>query len=239
MVGVGVHGDGEGAALGGGWDVDNPDDVGEVGIVGEELGENVGGCHEKGFVEAVAGVVGVKRKVVDAGFYEVLEEVGAEGDFGKKAVLDASDFDEHAAVVDVGVADGDAEADVVASPSAWTYQDERPPLQTVIDAAYHAGDLDTLFARGDGVVGGGVDVDDVNDVIGLAGGYVAMGVKEDVSFGDILRDANGADFGFLCLHAALEQVEFFSVAGKFHIDGHAVGFFQKVEPALDARGERS
>ena len=114
-------------------DVDDAERLGQLLVLREQLGKQVGGGTEELIVEFHARVVGIERQVADARLHEVLEKMGPEGHIGNIVALLAGHLDDHGGVVDFRVGDAHPEPDVAAaSPPARPHEDELAPGQKLV-----------------------------------------------------------------------------------------------------------
>ena len=96
-------------------------------------------------IETRVRIVGKERQVEDIGLDEILEKVGAEGHLGREAAGGASDFDQHLAVIDVGVADRHAQSDVARAPTSGPDEDEGFFSERTIEPADGVGNVDAAI----------------------------------------------------------------------------------------------
>ena len=96
------------------------------------LRQDIGAVQQKGFVQTRMGIIGEKRDDGDVRLYQVLEKVGALGDFRGIPLFRKGDLHQEPGFVDVGIGYADPEIDIVASPSAGTHQGEFFPRQLFV-----------------------------------------------------------------------------------------------------------
>ena len=232
-----VHDDVQEHAGGGFGDPNETDDLRPVSGVGEKIRDPVGGGLEKRGLENDPLVVRIKGEVVDPGLHEVLEEVGTEGDLGTIGTAPASDLDEQARVVDVGVRDAHPEPNVGGPPPAGSHEDELMPLEAVIELPDGAGDLPAARARADGIVRFRVDEDDVLDPADGGGRDVSRGTEEAALRRHPLRYRHLGDFHSTRERPALKDVEVLAVEGELDIDVAAVGALDALQNPPHLRDE--
>ncbi|OQA07142.1 MAG: hypothetical protein BWY66_01516 [bacterium ADurb.Bin374] len=165
----------------------------------------------------------------------------SEGEIRCVSVLAPGDLDHHGGVVDVAVADLDAEFHVApTAPAARPHQDELPLWKPLIQLADQVPDLEHLVECRKTVVAGRVDIHHILDAVQNGRGDMPGRRKQPVFVKNIVRHLDRNVSVRLALRATLEQIQGMLVlpGGEFDIDRPAEGLFQNPEYVLDLLKER-